>query len=276
LSDLDELRRRAAAALDERDPDVRLARLVVVGIELAGSDDDGAASDGRRLLVRAADDGSPHAAALVALMLLAGRGGPADPAAGLAYLRRAADGGVTTAGLMLGGLLLADDARAAEGVEALRAAAAAGEWSAFWLLGVAHLAGRGVATDGARARALMQVAADHGVVEAHLELARLHELGIGGARSADVAARHERAAAEAGSAEGCLRVAERLMVEPGRVPFAVPWLARAADGGSAVAAARLARLYLAGVDLPYDAAEAERWMARAKALGWDWEPPPTR
>jgi len=255
---------------------VRLAQLVVVGVELAGSDDDSACAEGRRLLQRAADDGSPYAAVLTALLLLAGRGGPADPAAGLDYLGRAAAAGVTTAGLMLGGLLLADDARAAAGVESLRAAAAAGEWSAFWLLGVAHLGGRGVPVDGARARTLMQVAADHGVVEAHLELARLHELGIGGARSADVAARHERAAADAGSTEGCVRVAERLLGRPGGVALAIPWLARAADAGSAAAAARLAKLYLAGVELPYDAVQAERWMARAKALGWDWEPSPTR
>lgn len=270
-----QLRRDAEAALSERDPDVRLARLFVVGSELAGSDDATAAGEGRGLLQLAADAGSPHAALSVALLMLAGRGGPVERDAGFAYLARAADAGLSMAAMTLGGLLLLDGERAADGVEWLRRAAAQQEWSAFWLLGVAHLRGLGIAADAARARVLVQVAAEHGILDAQLELARLYAEGIGGARSDEVAARWERAAADAGSAEGCLRVAGRLLAHAGAVPWAIPWLQRAAEAGSAPAAARLARLYLEAGEVPYDAVEAERWMARAKALGWDWDADPT-
>jgi uncharacterized protein len=269
--DLVQLRRDAEAALSERDAEVRLAQLFVVGSELAGSDDAAAAGEGRGLLQLAADEGSPHAALAVALLMLGGRGGPVEREAGFAYLARAAEAGLSVAAMTLGGLLLLDGERAADGVEWLRRAAAAHEWTAFWLLGAAHLRGLGAAVDAPRARVLFQVAAEHGVADAQLELARLYADGIGGARSDDVAARWEQAAAEAGSAAACLRVAERLLARAGGVPLAIPWLLRAADSGSADAAARLARLHLEGGDVPYDAVEAERWMARAKELGWDWD-----
>jgi len=276
VADLSELRRQAEAALSERDADVRLARLFVVGSELAASDDAVASGEGRGLLQLAADEGSPFAALSLALLMLAGRGGPVERDAGFAYLARAAEAGLAVAAMTLGGLLLLDGERAGDGVEWLRRAAAASEWSAFWLLGAAHLRGLGVVADAARARVLLQVAAEHDVVDAQLELARLYDEGIGGARSPDVAARWERAAAEAGSADGCLRVAERLLAQAGAVALAIPWLRRAADVGSAAAAARLAKLHLEGGEVPYDAVESERWMARAKALGWDWDADLTR
>ena len=115
-------------------------------------------------------------------------------------------------------------------------------------------------------------AAEAGVADAQLELARLYAHGVGGARDEAAAARWERAAAEAGSADGCLRVAERRGGAAGGVALAIPWFERAAEAGSAAAAARLAHLYLMGAEVPYDPVAAERWMARARALGWNWEP----
>lgn len=261
-----ELLREAEAALALDNPDARAARLFVVAAEL------GDHPEARALLARAADDGSPYAAFELGLMLLGGRGGAVDAAAGLERLAQAAER-LPVAAVTLAGALLVDGARAAEGVAWLRRAAAAGEPSAFWLLGVAHLRGLGVAVDAARARVLFQAAAGAGLAEAQLELAALFTRGLGGARDEAAAARWERAAAEAGSAEGCRRVAERLAARPGGLPLALPWLERAAEGGSAEAAARLARLYLRGGELPYDPVAAEHWMERARALGWVWGRP---
>lgn len=219
-----------------------------------------------RAALAAAADGGDAAAAFELALLLLGGGGDDDRAAGLARLARAAEA-VPAAAAMLGGILLLDPARAAEGIGWLRRAAGAGEASAFWLLGAAHLRGLGVGVDARQARLLMAQAAEGGVVAAQLELARLYVDGVGGARDEAAAARWERAAAEAGSADGCLRVAERAASRPGGVALAIPWLERAADLGSAAAAERLADLYSMGREVARDQAAAERWRGRADALG---------
>ena len=223
----------------------------------------------RAALAAAADDGSATAAFELAMLLLGG--GDEDRAAALERLARSA-GDVPAAATVLGGLLLFDPARAVDGVAWLRRAAAAGEASAFWLLGAAHLRGAGVAVDARQARVLMTQAAESGVVAAQLELAQLYVTGVGGARDEVAAARWERAAAEAGSADGCLRVAERAARRPGGTALAIPWLERAAGAGSAEAAARLAHLYSMGREVTRDMGLAERWMTLAKELGWQPDP----
>ena len=259
------------AALDVADRDVRAARLFVIAGKLQATGDEAATAEARALLAKAAHDGSAIAAFDLAMLLLAGRGGDVDTADGLAWLGRAA-AELPAAAVVLGGMLLFDGESAADGVAWLRQAAAAGEAAAFWLLGAAHLRGLGVAVDAHKARVLCAAAAEAGVVEAQLELAKMYQGGVGGARDDAAAARWERAAAEAGSAEACVRVAERAAARGGGLPLAIPWLERAAEAGSAEAAARLANIYLMGRDVPYDATVAERWMARAKELGWSWEP----
>jgi uncharacterized protein len=267
---VDELLQEAMAILDLPDRDVRAARLFVVAAKLTATGDEVATAEARALLARASDDGSPFAAFDLATLLLAGRGGPVDTAAGLQWLERAA-AELPAAAAVLGGMLLLDGERAADGVRWLRRAAAGGEAAAFWLLGAAHLRGVGGPVDAKQARVLLVAAAEAGVAEAQLELAQLYQSGVGGARDEAAAARWERAAAEAGNATGCFRVAERAAARPGGLPLAIPWLERAAEAGSAEAAARLANLYLMGNELPYDAAAGERWMARAKDLGWQWD-----
>jgi uncharacterized protein len=268
---VNELLAEAMAALGLGDRDARAARLFVVAGKLQATGDEVATAEARVLLAKAADDGSAVAAFDLAMLLLAGRGGEVDTGDGLQWLGRAA-AELPAAAVVLGGMLLFDAERATDGIEWLRRAAAAGEAPAFWLLGAAHLRGLGVAADAHKARVLCAAAAEAGVVEAQLELARMYHGGIGGARDDAAAARWERAAAEAGSAEACLRVAERAASRGGGLPLAIPWLERAADAGSSEAAARLATIYLVGRQVPYDAAAAERWMARAKELGWRWEP----
>ena len=257
-------------ALAVADRDERAAKLFVVAAKLQATGTAAATAEARALLTAAADDGSALAAFDLALLLLSGRGGPVDAAAGLGWLERAA-AALPAAAVVLGGVLLFDPARATEGIAWLRQAAAAGDASAFWLLGAAHLRGAGVAADAGQARVLLAAAAEAGLAEAQLELARLYVDGIGGARDDAAAARWERAAAEAGSAVGCLRVAERAAARSGGLPHAIPWLVRAAEAGSGEAAARLAQLYTMGREVAPDAAAAERWRERARALGWKLE-----
>jgi TPR repeat protein len=272
VTTFEELRAQADEALALAEGAERGARLFVVATRLAAIGGDEALGEARRLLEQAAADGSAHAALELGLMLTTGRGGPVETARGMAWIVSAAEADLASAKVLLGGSLLTHPTRAAEGIAWLRRAAAAQEWTAFWLLGMAHLGGFGVARDPAQARLLLQTAAHGGVAEAQLELARLFAAGVGGVRDAAVAMRWERSAAEAGHPAACMRVAERALAQPGGVALALPWLERAADGGIAAAAARLAELYLAGHELPYDPHAAERWMARAKELGWRWDP----
>ena len=97
--------------------------------------------------------------------------------------------------------------------------------------------------------------------------------GVGGARDDASAARWELAAAEAGSAEGCLRVAARVAARPGGMAQAIAWLGAAAEAGSGEAAARLSYLYFMGRRSARGrAGAAERWKAIApRALGWKSE-----
>jgi len=252
-----------ALALDDRD--LRAARLFVLAGRLQATGDEHAIAEARALLVRAARDGNALAAFDLAMQLMSGRGGDVDVAAGLEWLGRAAVE-LPAAAAVLGGMLLFDAESAPDGIAWLRQAAAAGEASAFWLLGAAHLRGLGVAVDERQARVLLTQAAEAGVVDAQLELARLYVTGAGGARDEAAAARWEREAAEAGSPEGCLRVADRLAARAGGASQAMAWLERAANAGSAKAAERLADIYFMGREVARDEGLAERWKRRAEEL----------
>lgn len=253
-----EIERRLGEARAVGDEGERGARLFVIASELVERGD----ARGREILEEAAGVGSSHAALELGLLMMRRD----EAQAGVAWIARAAEAGLAAAAVMLGGALLTVEERASEGVGWLRKAAAAQEWSAFWLLGVAHLRGLGVARDAAQARMLLQAAAQHEVVEAQLELATMYAGGVGGARDDAAAASWERRAADAGHAVGCLRVGERLLAQAGGAARAVPWLERAAGGGSVEAAMRLAQLYSDGRELSRDEIAAARWRARAEEL----------
>jgi TPR repeat protein len=258
----DDIDRRIADARAIADAGERAARLFVIAAALTASGDASEVARGRALLEEAAREGSTHAALELGVILT----GSGDSDAGVAWMARAAEDGLAAAALLLGGMLLTVEARARDGVAWLRKAAAAQEWSAFWLLGVAHLRGLGVAADAAQARMLLQEAAGHGVAEAQLELAAMYAGGVGGARDQDAAAAWEKRAAEVGNPIGCVRVAERALAEPGGLVRALPWLERAAGFGSVEAAERLAALYRAGGEIARDDDAAARWRERAEEL----------
>jgi len=139
------------------------------------------------------------------------------------------------------------------------------------VLGLAYFRGQGVAQDLARARALQAEAAERGFLEAQFELSLLLAQGLGGKRDLRGAHRWEDKAAEAGHARACLNRAARLArKKQPDLGEAMHWYERAADGGSAEAAARLCRMHLAGKGVARDEATAKRWYERAAELGHDW------
>ena len=200
--------------------------------KLQATGDEAATAEARALLATAARDGSAMAAFDLAMLLFAGRGGPVDTAAGLVVARaRGARARRRRRRCSAGCCSSTPRARpkASPGCGARRRRA---RRSAFWLLGAAHLRGLGVAVDAHQARLLFAAAAEAGVVEAQLELARLYRQ------------RHRRRARRrrrrrAGSARRRRRAAPRAAcVWPSArrrggaaIALAIPWLERAARSG---------------------------------------------
>lgn len=225
----------------------------------------------RRVVLAAAERGDAEAALTAGAMLVRGDGGDADPAGGLELLRLAAETGARGAALLLGRIRLTTAGAEQDGVRWLRAAADAGEAEALHLLGLAYFGGHGVAQDPVHARRLQTEAAERGVVEAQFELSLLLAQGLGGKRSARAARRWEDAAADAGHPRSCLNRAARFASKkPPDFAAAAHWYQRAADAGSADAAARLCRMHIAGQGTARDEAAAKRWYERAAELGYDW------
>lgn len=215
--------------------------------------------------------GSVDAAYAAAVLLIARGEGAADAAPALELLRFAAGNGLKEAALVLGKILCSTPGSDVDGVSWLRAAAEAGEPEALHLLGLACFRGQGVDKDLVRARQLQEDAAEQGVVDAQFELSLMLAQGLGGKRDARGAHRWEDKAAEAGHARACLNRAVRLARKK-KPDFAMAmcWYERAVEGGSAEAAARLCRMYLAGQGVTRNEGTAEHWYKRAAELGYAW------
>lgn len=161
--------------------------------------------EGLRLLRLAAGLGHPEALAVLRRVtedprdqhaighaLVYGLGAPADPAAGLAWLRKSADQGRVGAQELLGRCLFDGVGCAADPAEAVRwfrAAAGQGDADAKWALAIAHRDGRGVDADPDAAMAWTRQAAEGGNVSAQYALALALRDGRGVARDPEDAAR---------------------------------------------------------------------------------------
>lgn len=156
-------------------------------------------------------------------------------------------------------------------IRSLIALAATGQGDAQYRLGLAYFRGDGVDKNLATARRLQRAAAEQGVVDAQFELSLLLAQGLGGKVDTLAARRWEDKAAEAGHPRACLNRAARLA--GGKRPDLVEvarWYARAAQAGSAEAAARLCKMHLAGQGVKRNEKTARRWFVRAAELGYDW------
>jgi TPR repeat protein len=170
---------------------------------------------------------------------------------------------------------LGDGAAAGEAspdpIDELRALAERGSAGAAHLLGLAYVRGQLVARDLGEARRLQKQAAENGIVDAQFELSLLLAQGLGGPVDTRGARRWEERAAKAGHPRACLNRGARL-ARARRPDYAAvaQWYTRAADGGSAEAAARLCKMHLVGQGVARDQATARGWYARAAALGYEW------
>ncbi len=121
----------------------------------------------------------------------------------------------------------------------------------------------------------LEEAARYDHPEAHFELGLWYEEGGHGPGSRDRAARHYRAAAEAGHAEACFRLAELLGwgIGPARDPgVALRWYQRSAQGGFRPAMEALARIYETAEGVPEDLEKSVAWTLQAREA----EPAPLR
>lgn len=200
----------------------------------------------------------------LAWLHLRGRGVPRDPARARALYRLAARQGHAESRFNLALLLMKDTpARPREALAWFEAAAAAGHAEAAVLAGQLLARGHaGIEPDPARARALLERAADRGHPGARLELGMLLE------ESDPLAARDwYRSAAERGVAAAQSRLGHLLLqgapgIEPDR-ERALMWIREAAKQGDARAQSWLGWAYDAGVGVRADPREALRWYTRA-------------
>ena len=195
----------------------------------------GPPAEAARWIAAAARAGHAEAALLFGQILADGRGVARDRAAALGWFRVAHAAGDVRGTTMLGrchelGWGVATDFPAAAALYA-QAAARGHDWAQY-NLATLHVRGAGVPRDRARAVALFRAAAAQGHAKSLTVLARFLEEGWDDApRDPASARRLYAAAAEAGDCRAQYSLGT-LLVEDGRLPEALAWFRRAADGGS--------------------------------------------
>jgi len=156
------------------------------------------------------------------------------------------------------------------GAEKLKAAARAGDPSAFIELGNRHLEGKGAPRDPRTAALWFERAADFGSAPAQFRLGAMHREGRGIERNAKLAIKHFLAAAEGGNARAMYNTAVLLAEGVNGAPdyaAAGEWFKKAAEFGIRDAQYNLAILYARGLGLPQDLTASYAWFAAAAASG---------
>ncbi|MEA2986196.1 MAG: localization factor PodJL [Alphaproteobacteria bacterium] len=164
----------------------------------------------------------------------------------------------------------ADKLPPAIGGPALRAAAAAGDASAEYEVGLRYAEGRGVTANASEAVRWLELAAKQGLAMAQFRLAGLYEKGIGGKKDIETARRLYKAAAEQGNAGAmhnlAVLYAEGAAVKPD-YRTAAQWFRLAADHGVSDSQYNLAILYARGIGVDQNLVESYKWFALAAAQG---------
>lgn len=151
-----------------------------------------------------------------------------------------------------------------------RQAASKGFPEAMRNLARLHRLGLGVARSDSAALEWYQRAVTAGVVDATAEIGRMHEEGVEGRRNLAEALRLYGTAAEAGSPLGMNMLGRAYQEGIGtRVDYAQAreWYFKGACGGSAEAMTNLGLLYQHGLGVPADRGEAVAWFRRAEKEG---------
>lgn len=141
----------------------------------------------------AAWSGDPNAAWSLGMMYEKGLGAPRLPSAAAAWIRRAADAGVTDAMIRMGEYLIDGEGTPRDPDEALRlfrAAAARGDVRGTYHVGLCSLYGYGMMPDPENAVRCLTEATNAGYTMARYRLALLYRDGIGTPRSWSRAVRH--------------------------------------------------------------------------------------
>jgi localization factor PodJL len=164
----------------------------------------------------------------------------------------------------------ADELPASIGGPNLRNAAANGDPSAAYEIGVRFAEGRGVAANAAESARWFERAARAGLAPAQFRLGSLYEKGIGVRKDVDKAKRSYIAAASQGNAKAMHNLAVLYAEGAGGKPDyqnAAQWFRKAAGYGVADSQYNLGILYARGLGLPKDFAESYKWFSLAAASG---------
>jgi TPR repeat protein/capsular polysaccharide biosynthesis protein len=222
------------------------------------------------LFRQAAHQGNARARFNLGLLHLRGDGVAQDDAAAEASFRDAARLGHAPAMLSLAQICAARRGSAAEAAVWYKAAAAAGNAEAQFILGRLHADGDGLQQHRGEAVRWFKTAAEQGHAAAQLSLAMMYLHGVGVPRDPAKAGEWYARAAAQGLAAAPARAAPLHLVGEGAASdhqTAARWRERAAGRGESEAETALALLYLRGHGVPRDIARAEALLRRAAERG---------
>jgi TPR repeat protein len=160
--------------------------------------------------------------------------------------------------------------RAEAALPQVRAAAAAGDPEAEFVLGALSLLGIGTAVDDAAALEWHGRATRHGHVGACYDLAWMREVGRGGPADLVAAEAGYRSCAERGNTAAMVAVGHRIYNQPegkGSAAEMLGWYRRAAERGNRVAQVWLGNMLAKGNRVPVDSKEAVKWLELASKSG---------
>jgi localization factor PodJL len=164
----------------------------------------------------------------------------------------------------------ADKVPAAIASPALRLAAANGDPSAEYEVGIRFAEGRGVAQNFEEAVRWLDRAARAGIVPAQFRLGSLYEKGLGSKKDIEAARKLYVAAAEKGHAKAmhnlAVLYAEGIEGKPD-YKTAAQWFSRAANHGVADSQYNLGILYARGIGVEQNLAESYKWFTLAAGQG---------
>jgi localization factor PodJL len=156
------------------------------------------------------------------------------------------------------------------GGPALRSAAATGDPTAAYEIGVRFAEGRGVSQSFEEAARWFERAAKDGITPAHFRIGGLYEKGLGLKKDLQTARRHYLAAAEKGHGKAMHNLAV-LYAEgiDGRPDYktAAQWFRKAAHYGIADSQYNLGVLYARGIGVEQNLAESYKWFTLAAQQG---------
>jgi uncharacterized protein len=224
-----------------------------------------------------AEKGDATAQMLAAEIYARGLGTARNVEEATRWYMAAAQQGDPEAQLQAGLILLGDkpldraNANRSEALAMLQMSAARGNAFAAFNLAQILIADKPGEPGLREAAPLFQTAAAAGIAGAHYAISRLHQTGGGGlALDGSKALMHLTKAAEGGLDTAQLDLGTALVdATLGERDYAMGrlWLARAAAGGNAIAAIRLAKVYVNALGVDPDPVTAGAWYIRAKRSG---------